>query len=132
MLRDPKTAVYSYMVWISYAYLILDSEPAFKQHVFDEFEEVRVNSYVELNKQRGKRIDQRIGETKVKSMRTKEPTATVALEENWRYRYIDLKSGTYTGPWYDVTYDSTYTVVKDPEYGWQVHGVSAQPRGEVK
>lgn len=132
MLRDPRSAVYSYMVWISYAYRILDSEIAHRNHAFSDFEEVRVNSYVQLNRQEERAIDQIITGFDVKKIDTKENTATVSVVESWRYRYIDLKTGLYKGDWNEAVYDSTYTVVKNPKYGWQVDKVDAKPRGEVK
>jgi len=57
MLRDPRTAVCSYQLWISYAYRVLNSDVA--SMTFDPYEEVRVNSYVMYNLQEGRAIDQR-------------------------------------------------------------------------
>ena len=127
MLRSPETAVYSYILWISYAYRTLNSDVA--THAFSEWEEVRVNSYVELNRQEGRAIDQRIIEFKPTSTRTEGETATVGVTETWRYRYIDIADSTYEGPAHDVTYDSTYTVVNVPDKGWLVDKVEATARG---
>lgn len=127
MLRSPKSAVYSYLVWISYAYRVLDSNVA--TMAFSEYEEVRVNSYVELNRQEGRAIDQRLLSFDVKQVRTKGDTATVSAAEAWRYRYIDIKSGDYASPAYDVSYDTTYTVVKVKGKGWLVDRVAVAPRG---
>lgn len=149
--RDPRTSVYSYLLWISYAYRILSSDVA--TSTFTPWEEVRVNSYVALNKLEKKRaLDQVIvklefkGEPRITDdtstvtgidlEQAKPPYSKVAIVpavETWKYRYIDIKTGRYAGPWYDVTYDSTYTVVFDESRkAWLVHQVDATPRGEVK
>lgn len=127
MLRNPKTSVYSYLLWISYAYRILNSDVA--TMAFSPYEEVRVNSYVELNRQEGKAIDQRLIDFTVKNVRTKGDTSTVGVRESWRYRYIDIKSGKYNSPPYEVTYDTTYTVVNYDDKGWLVDKVQAAPEG---
>lgn len=127
MLRDPKASVYSYLLWISYAYRVLDSNVA--TMAFSEYEEVRVNSYVELNRQQGRAIDQRLVKFEVDDVRTKGETATVSARESWRYRYIDIKSGDYASPAYDVTYDTTYTVVQKGDR-WLVDKVDVRPVGE--
>lgn len=127
MLKDPKKSVYSYLLWISYAYRILDSNVA--THTFSEWEEVRVNSYVEFNRQQGRAIDQRLVDFRVESVDpvdwTDETTVTVTARETWRYRYIDTKSVKYNTPAYSETYDTVYTVVNVPEKGWLVDKVKA-------
>lgn len=130
-LRNPETAVYSYLLWISYAYRILNSEVA--TPTFSEFEEVRVNSYVQLNKQQGRAIDQRLLDVKVRGNESQGATATLAITETWAYRYIDIQTGEYSGPPYEVSYDSTYTVVNKGEDRWVVDRVVAESTsGEVK
>lgn len=126
MLREPRSAVYSYQLWISYAYRILNSDVA--SRTFSPYEEVRVNSYVELNRQEGRAIDQRLLKADVRSERSQGSTATVALREFWVYRYIDTKTGAYKTPVYNATYDTTYTVVKQ-KGDWVVESVQAQPVG---
>lgn len=131
MLKSPQQSVYSYLLWISYAYRILNSDVA--TMAFSPYEEVRVNSYVELNRQEGRAIDQRLVSFDVKSEQSKGSTATVVGRETWRYRYIDIKTRKYKGPAYDATYDTTYTVVKYPDKGWlvdkvQATAVGAQPK----
>ncbi len=127
MLRNPDTAVYSYLLWISYAYRILNSDVA--THAFDEWEEVRVNSYVEFNRQEGRAIDQRLLKFQPKTVETKGATATVAAREEWVYRYISTADGSYSSPRYTATYDTTYTVVNKQNKGWLVHEVQATPVG---
>lgn len=128
-LKDPRTAVYSYLLWISYAYRVLNSDVASK--TFDPYEEVRVNSYVMYNVQAGRAIDQRLLDATLKAWESKGDTATVSLNESWVYRYISTKTGNYTTPALNVSYDTTYTVVKIKN-DWVVHSVEATSSDPVK
>lgn len=128
MLRDPQTAVYSYLLWISFAYRTLNSDIA--THAFSEYEEVRVSSYVELNRQEGRAIDQRLVKFEPEVVRTEGETATVAAREEWVYRYISITDETYSTPSYSASYDTTYTVVNKEGKGWLVDKVDATPVGE--
>lgn len=130
MLRDPETSIYSYLLWISFAYRVNNSDVA--TMAFGAYEEVRVNSYVQYNLQQGRAIDQRLQNLDLKTVTSGSTTATVASVESWKYRYISLQTGEYSSPWYDVTYDATYTVVNTKGKGWLVDKVEAKPRGEVK
>lgn len=127
MLRDPEAAVFSYLLWISFAYRTLNSEIA--THAFSEWEEVRVNSYVELNRQEGRAIDQRLIKFEPEVVRTKGETATVAAREEWVYRYISTSDGSYSSPVHTAAYDTTYTVVNTEGKGWLVDKVEATPVG---
>ncbi len=122
MLRDPQTAVYSYMLWISYAYRTLNSQ--ITTQAYDPFQEVRVSAYVDYNRQEKQALDQRILVAKVKSTESVGNTATVAMHEEWAYRYIDITTGKYKTPVTRVTYESTYTVVKQAD-NWLVNSVEA-------
>lgn len=127
-LDDPKTAVYSYLLWISYAYRVLDSNVA--THAFSETEEVRVNSYVELNRQNSKALDQRLVDFRITGSDEISATAwRVTAVEDWKYRYIDVGTITYSSPTHSVTYDTTYTVIQETGKGWVVDGVEATARG---
>ncbi len=128
-LKEPRTAVYSYLLWISYAYRVLNSDVA--SRTFDPFEEVRVNSYVMYNLQEGRAIDQRLLEAKIKDSESKGDTATVSLREDWVYRYISTKTGKYTTPALNASYDTTYTVVKLKD-SWVVHSVEATSSAPIK
>jgi hypothetical protein len=121
-LKDPRKAVYSYLLWISYAYRVLNSDVASK--TFDPYEEVHVNSYVMYNFQQGRAIDQKILAANLKSMTSKGDTATVALHEEWAYRYISTETGKYTSPVNSIAYETTYTVVR-LKGDWVVHSVEA-------
>lgn len=129
MLRDPRTAAYSYLLWISYAYRVLNSDVA--SQTFDPFEEVRVNSYVQYNLQEGRAIDQRLLVANLKDWESKGSTATVAMHEEWAYRYIDTKTGKYSSPVNRASYETTYTVVKLKSV-WKVHSVEATSSAPVK
>jgi hypothetical protein len=128
-LKDPRTAVYSYQLWISYAYRVLNSDVA--SRTFDPDEEVRVNSYVMYNFQEGRAIDQRLLVAKVKNWRSEGSTATVAMHEEWIYRYISTKTGKYMSPALNAAYETTYTLVRRND-DWVVHSVQAAPGAAVK
>lgn len=126
MLKTPKAAVYSYLLWISYAYRVLNSDVA--TQAFGPNEEVRVNSYVELNRQKSRALDQRIVNYQVKSVTTEGATATVSATETWKYRYIDTKTGKYASPINEASYDTVYTVILG-KTGWLVDSVKATAVG---
>jgi hypothetical protein len=129
-LADPRTAVYSYQLWISYAYRVLNSDVA--SRTFDPDEEVRVNSYVMYNFQEGRAIDQRLLVAKVKAWESQGSTATVAMHEEWVYRYISTKTGKYTTPALNASYETTYTLVRQKDNTWLVHSVEATSGVPVK
>jgi len=122
VLRDPSSAVYSYMLWMSYAYRTLNSNET--THAYDPYQEVRVSSYVDYNRQELQALDQRILLATVKSAESAGSTATVAVHEEWAYRYIDITTGEYKTPILNVTYETTYTVVREKN-DWLVHSVEA-------
>jgi hypothetical protein len=128
MLRNPETAVFSYLLWISFAYRTLNSDVA--THAFSEWEEVRVNSYVELNRQESRAIDQRLIKFEPEVVRTEGATATVAAREEWVYRYISTADGSYSSPVNTASYNTTYTVVNKEGKGWLVDKVEATPVGD--
>jgi len=128
-LNEPRSAVYSYLVWISFAYRTLNSKVA--SQTLTPYEEVRVDSYVEYNREQGRAIDQQILGYDVVNVSTTSQTATVVAREDWKYRYINISTGKYTGDWNDISYDTTYTLTKDKK-GWLVNSVEATPKGKVK
>lgn len=131
MLRDPKTSIYSYLVWISYAYRVMNSDVA--SMTFSPYEEVRVNSYVEYNRQEGRAIEQTLTSIAFKSERTKGSTATVAAYEEWEYRYISTQTGKYTTAPLKASYNTTYTVVYYPDKKqWLVDSVEASATAPIK
>lgn len=128
-LKSPENAVRSYVEWITLAYYILDSDVA--TPTLTPEEEVRVNSYVQYNKEKGRAIDQKIVGFEVTDVRTEDDTATVKVKESWEYRYIDFVQRAYSSPVYKVQYDSTYTVLRQPDGRWLVARVRAQAIGEA-
>jgi len=127
-LDTPVDAVRSYLDWTSYAFRILDSDVA--SMTFDPYEEVRVNSYVELNRQKNRALDQRLVGFDVRSETSQGETSTlVAASEKWVYRYIDVATGAYATPVYSASYDTTYTVVRSGTGLWVVASVDASSTG---
>lgn len=130
MLTRPESAVYSYLLWISLSYRVLDSEVS--SATYDEYEEVRVDSYVQKMKTEDLRaIEQTLTSFKIKETFAEEDSATVIASESWVYRYISTKTGRYMTEPYEASYDTTYTLVRKPA-GWVVHKVAATARGKVK
>lgn len=130
MLTNPRSAVYSYLLWISLAYRVLDAQVA--KPTFTPSEEVRVDSYVELNRERGRALEQTLTALSIRSVRTVGDASTVAARESWVYRYIDIHKGTYATPPYTVSYDSTYTLNYDrPSKAWRVAHVQVSTNDTV-
>lgn len=131
MLTSPRTAVYSYLLWISYSYRVLNSDASSPTQGPDEG--VRVDSYVELNREKDRAIEQTLTALDIRSVTTKGETSTVVARENWLYRYITVSTDTYASPQYGASFDSTYTVVLDPKTRtWRVFQVQATPREKLK
>lgn len=130
-LKTPVAAVESYGDWISYAYRVLDSDVA--THAFSIYEEVRVNSYVQMmGTEKLHAIDQRLVEHEYRLVSEEESSAVVAGTERWTYRYIDIKTKKYSTPPLEASYDVTYTLVVEPTKGWVVDRVDAVSKAEVK
>ena len=64
-LTTPEAAVVSYLDWVSYAYLLSDSSVA--TQTMTPWEEVRVDSYIELNRQQGRGIEQSLTQFEITS-----------------------------------------------------------------
>lgn len=125
----PQAAVFSYLEGLNYAYRLADSEIA--SQTMTPYEWVRVDSYIEFNRQQGRGIDQTITAFDVRGMTGKEPTVTVSTYEEWLYRYFDLETEKYTSADLTATYDAKYTVVKSGGT-WLVDKVDVTPVGTVK
>jgi hypothetical protein len=128
--ETPVDAVKSYLDWVTYAYEMANSDVA--TMTFSPDEEVRVNSYVQFNKEKNQRIRQRLikftpgGASKVGT------TTVLPASETWQYQYLDLTTARTVTPTYTVSYETTYTLIRRDGDGWVVHKVEAQPLGEVK
>jgi hypothetical protein len=131
VLTSPETAVQSYLNWTSYAYRTAQSFVATK--TMTPFEEVRVDSYIQFNIQKQRLLDQTLTGLKFGKDTVKDATATVSAVEIWSYRYLSIAVGNavLSGP-YTATYDTTYTVQKQPDGQWLVDSVEAKARGPVK
>jgi hypothetical protein len=125
----PLKAVESYLSWVSFAYESADSDVA--SMTFSPREEVRVNSYVQLNKERARRIRQRLVRFEASPLRG-DPRAVVRARETWEYRYLDLTTSRALSPTYTASYVVTYTLTPRTRGGWIVDSVEATPLGSVK
>ncbi|MDH4140014.1 MAG: hypothetical protein OEV43_05520 [Coriobacteriia bacterium] len=129
-LSTPGSAVRSYLDWVSYAYRTAESDVA--SHTMTPWEGVRVDSYIELNRQDGRAIEQSLTLFEVRSLEAAENTATLAAYEEWDYRYFSLQTGEYVSEPLEASYDSTYTVVLQPDGRWLVDKVEVTALGEVE
>lgn len=129
-LSTPESAVRSYTDWISYAYRVQDSDVA--THAFSEWEEVRVNSYVQYNKLESRAIEQMLQRSAYERVRSSDSTVTLVGSEYWLYRYMAPDESKYlTGP-LEASYDVTYTVVFVKDKGWLVDKVEVDSTEEVR
>jgi hypothetical protein len=130
VLSTPQAAVRSYLDWTSYAYRIAQSEVA--TPTMSAKQEVRVDSYTQLNLEKSQLIDQTLRSITFGSPSTVGTRTLLPAKEDWTYRYVSIqKAGqTIAGP-YSVSYDTTYTVVKTSK-GWVVDSIQAKALGTVK
>lgn len=119
----------SYLDWTSFAYRMLDSDLASKTLTPDEG--VRVDSYIELLKEKGRGIEQHLTSFDVVGISTEGSRTLVATKETWAYRYVSVDGKAYVTPRYTTSYDSTYTVIERPPDGWVVDGVAAKALNAV-
>lgn len=131
VLSDPESAVRSYLDWTSYAYRIAESGAATR--TMSASQEVRVDSYVQLNLQKSQLLDQTLlsitfGEPAAGSTSTLLPAT-----EHWTYRYVSISDvgKTIRGP-YTADYETTYTVIKNKSGRWVVDMVEVKALGDVK
>jgi hypothetical protein len=128
-LSSPAAAVRSYVAWVAFGYRAGNAELASATMTPDEF--VRVDAYVELNRQKGRRLDERVVSMTARGASVETSRATLAFGEEWRYSYLSLTGdSTVAGP-YSVSYDTTYTLVQPSPGRWLVDAVQAQPLGPV-
>jgi hypothetical protein len=121
-LATPEQAVVAYLKTISYAYRLANSSIALP--TMTDNESVRVDSYVELNREASRTIEQELLSFRVKSVKIAAKTATVTAAESWRYRYIDIKTRRYRGPEHVAKYDTVYKLARSKK-GWLVDSVDA-------
>lgn len=129
-LSTPEAAVRTYLDWISYAYRIVNSQVAFDYMTSWEF--VRVDAYIEKNRQENKAIDQQIVKFSINEVSGSESTKTVETSEEWKYRYF-RPGGTYISEELTATYAVRYTVVRaEDRDAWLVDKVEPVPQGKVE
>lgn len=128
-LSTPDKAMKSYTDWVSFAYRMANSDIA--SVALTPYEGVRVDSYIELNREKNQGIEQQLVRFQ-KRHESREGTQTlISGREEWRYRYFSLDKLKWVSPVYNASYDATYTIVKDPK-GWLVDKVEATPLSDVK
>jgi hypothetical protein len=91
-----------------------------------------VNSYTQLNKEKGQRIRQRLVSFAPGRPRKVGSHILLPAKERWDYRYLELASTRATSPTYTVGYVTTYTLIPRKSGGWIVDSVEAKALGEVK
>lgn len=133
VMRDqsaPASAAVTYLEWVSYSYLIRNSEDA--TFTFTPNHSLRIDSYIEMNRQQARGIDQRLQRFVVKETQISGDRARVTAREDWKYRYFNLAGGKYLSPWYEISYDTKYYLDLTSDRRWVVDFVDALARGTVK
>ncbi|MDP2182338.1 MAG: hypothetical protein Q8K99_07195 [Actinomycetota bacterium] len=128
-LTSPESSVRSYIDAIGYAYRTARSEEA--THAMTLSEWVRVDSYIELNRIDGRALEQTLTAFTIRAQSQEGTQAVLAAAEQWKYRYITMKTGVYDGPWSQASYETTYTLVNQAQ-GWLVDRVEAKALTSVE
>lgn len=129
-LSSPHAAVVSYLDWTSYAYAVGNSDVA--TATMSPREEVRVNSYVELNRERHRRIAQVLTSFRPRAASVDASRATVGADEVWEYRYVSTDGAKAISETYTASYETTYHVVLVGPATWVVDSVEARSLGKVE
>ncbi len=132
-LSTPVSAVRAYLDWTSYAYRIANANVATPTMTGDEG--VRVDSYVQLNLERKRRIDQHVDQLKTRPAVIHGSRATVGATERWTYRYLSADGTRAISPPYTASYETTYSLVLVRLAGrsvWRVDSVEARALGALK
>jgi hypothetical protein len=97
------------------------------------YEEVRVDSYVQYNIQKYRLIDQTLDSVTLGEPSFEPSSAVVTAKETWKYRYVSIETAgkTIEGP-YSARYETTYKLVKSENGDWLVDSVEAKAQGTVK
>lgn len=131
VLDDPESAVRSYIDWVSYAWRTGQSQVA--TPTMTPYEEVRVDSYVQYNIQKGRLIDQSLIGMEFGRESIIGSSAVLPAKEKWKYRYVSIsEAGKTIGGPYEASYETTYTLVRGDTGGWVVDSVQATALGDVK
>lgn len=128
-LDTPASAVRSYLDWVSYAYRVADAQPAAPTMTPSEL--VRVDAYIERNRQENRGIEQELVSFKTRARSGDDRRATLSATERWRYRYFTLQPLEYSSEQLSASYETTYTLVST-DGGWVVDDIEVRPVGEVE
>ncbi|PKQ29024.1 MAG: hypothetical protein CVT60_07495 [Actinobacteria bacterium HGW-Actinobacteria-10] len=126
----PGSAVRAYLDGITYTYRMANSDAA--SDTMTPYEFVRVDAYVELNRQEGRALEQTLTAFDVREVTGREPTMTVSTHEEWLYRYFSVENMEYLSEDTTATYEADYTVIRQDDGLWLVNDVEVTPIGEVK
>lgn len=131
ILDTPKSAVLSYLDWVSFAYRITESAVA--TPTMSTKQEVMVDSYVQFNLQKSRRLDQTLDSITFGTASIGSKSAELPAREKWSYRYVSISDPNKTagGP-YTASYDTTYTLVVNDAGGWVVDSVKVSAIGDIK
>lgn len=122
-LGSPDAAVRTYLQFTTLAYRMANSDVS--SRVASPDEGVRIDSYIELNREKDRGLEQQL-QSFTKRSESKEGTrVALAGKETWRYRYFSLSKKQYVTPMYTTSYETTYTLIHDAS-GWLVDKVDAK------
>jgi hypothetical protein len=128
-LSAPLPSIRSYLAWSAFAYRMANSDIA--SRTMTPYEGVRIDSFIQLNREQGRGIEQQLIEFKPVEVGLASDVATYTATETWRYRYFSLETKRYLTPWYTTSYNTTYSVVAT-EGVWLVDYVEATALTPVK
>lgn len=129
-LTSPAAAVAAYLDWVGYAYRLGDSDVA--SHTMGSQEEVRVDSYVQLNKERQRRMAQVLTSFRPRAATVDGARATVGADEVWDYRYLSADGERAISETHTTSYETTYVLVLEKPATWVIDSVVVRALGEVK
>lgn len=125
----PEAAVRSYLDWVSFSYRMANSDIG--TQTMTPYEGVRIDSYIELNRQKGVGLEQSLVSFTPGQATVEGTGAVLPAREEWRYRYFSLKTLRYTSAEATASYDATYTLLNEGGL-WLVDQVEATALTPVK
>lgn len=128
-LGDPRSAVESYLDWVSYAYRVADSSAASPTMTAEEL--VRVDAYIQQNRLENRGIEQEVMSFEQRSLDIDGKRASLAASEKWEYRYFTLDPPAYSSEPAEASYETTYSLVQT-EAGWVVDDIEVETVGTVE
>lgn len=128
-LDEPRSAVESYLDWVSYAYRVADSAPASPTMTAEEL--VRVDAYIQQNRLENRGIEQEVTSFEQRALDIDGKRASLAASEEWEYRYFTLEPLAYSSEPAQASYETTYSLVLT-EAGWVVDDIEVETVGTVE